>query len=278
MAGRVEGKVAFITGAARGQGRSHALRLAEEGADIIAIDICEPIPSVRYKSATEEDLAETVRQVEGLGRKIVASKADVRDYAAIEAAVNDGVAQFGRLDIVCANAGIMVFSHPTHETPAGDWADTIGINLTGVWHTVKAAIPHIIAGGRGGSIIMTSSVTGTKSAPNLAPYNAAKHGVIGLMKTVANELGPQLIRCNAIMPTNVATDMILNEAVFKTFRPDVEHPTQDMFEPIAQLFHSMPFPYIQPIDVSNAVLWLASDESRYVNGISLPVDMGSIAK
>jgi SDR family mycofactocin-dependent oxidoreductase len=278
MSGRVEGKVAFISGAARGQGRSHAVRLAQEGADIIAIDLCEQIPSVQYPGSTPEDLAETIREIESLDRRIVAVKADVRDFDAVKTAVDEGVAQLGRLDIVCGNAGIMLFGPETHETSARDWADTIDINLTGVWHTVKAAMPHIIAGGNGGSIVLTSSVAGVKSAPHLAPYNVAKHGVIGLMKTLALELAPRFIRVNAVLPTQVATTMIKNEAVYKLFFPEDEHPTLEQAEPVFQSLNAMPLPYVQPVDISNAVLWLASDEARYVTGVSLPIDLGSAIK
>jgi SDR family mycofactocin-dependent oxidoreductase len=189
MTGRVEGKVAFITGAARGQGRSHAVRLAEEGADIIAVDICAQIGSVPYEMATPADLAETVREVEALDRRIVAAEADVRDYAALKAALDDGVAQLGGLDIVSANAGIASFA-PAADLEEATWQDMIDVNLTGVWHAAKAAIPHLIAGGRGGSIVLTSSTAGLVALPNMAHYVAAKHGVVGLMRTLALELAP----------------------------------------------------------------------------------------
>ncbi len=278
MVGRVEGKVAFVTGGARGQGRSHAVRLAQEGADIIVVDLCEAIPGVMYKGSTEADLAETVRQIEALDRRVVATKADVRDFDALKSAVDDGVAQLGRLDIVSGNAGIMMFGPQTHETPASDWATTLDINLTGVWHAVKAAVPHMIEAGNGGSIILTSSVAGMKSAPHLAPYNAAKHGVLGLMKTLALELAPHMIRSNAVMPTQVGTDMILNDAVYKLFFPADEHPTLEQAKPIFQSINVLPIPYVEPIDISNAVLWLASDESRYVTGVALPIDCGALIK
>lgn len=226
MPGRVEGKVAFITGAARGQGRSHAIRLAQEGADIIAVDVCEPIPSIAryYPGATEDDLAETVRQVKALDRRVVANKADVRDYDQLKAALEDGVAQLGHVDIVVANAGVFAFGDQAHEVTDSDWQDVIDINQTGVWHTAKAAVPHLIEQGTGGSIINISSTAGLKGTPNVAAYSASKHAVVGIMRTLAIELAPHRIRVNTIHPTGVATDMILNEATFKLFVPDVERP------------------------------------------------------
>ncbi len=279
VTGRVEGKVALVTGAARGQGRSHALRLAQEGADIIAVDIAEDIESVKrfYHGATEADLAETVRQVEELDRRIVATKTDVRDYPALKGALDDGVAQLGRLDIVAANAGIFIFGDKTDEVTERDWDDVIDVNLTGVWHTVKAAIPHLRAKG-GGSIVITSSSAGLKGYANIAPYVASKHAVVGLMRTLANELAPDMIRVNSVHPTSVATDMILNEATYKLFAPEIEHPTQEQAAEIFQAMNALPIPWVEPVDISNAVLWLASDEARYVTGVTLPVDAGSTQK
>ena len=280
MAGRVEGKVAFITGAARGQGRSHAIRLAEEGADIIAVDIAAEIESVKrfYPGATEADLAETVRQVEALDRRIVARKADVRDYGALKQALDEGVAELGRLDIVSANAGIFVFGDPAHLVSEEDWRDVIDINLTGVWHTAKAAIPVLIEQGTGGSMVLTSSTAGLKGTPNVAEYTAAKHGVVGLMRTLALELAPHSIRVNTVHPTGVATDMILNEATFRLFLPDTEHPTQEEAAAVFATTNAMPVPWVEPRDISNAVLFLASDEARYVTGVPLPVDAGYTIK
>jgi SDR family mycofactocin-dependent oxidoreductase len=276
MAGRVEGKVAFITGAARGQGRSHALRLAEEGADIIAVDIAEDIASVRrfYPGATEADLAETVKEVEALDRRIVATKADVRDYAALKTALDEGVAQLGHLDIVSANAGIFIFGEQTHLVSEGDWQDVIDINLTGVWHTAKAAVPHLIEQGTGGSIIITSSTAGLKGTPNVAQYTASKHAVVGLMRTLALELAPHMIRVNSVHPTGVDTIMIQNDATRKLFLPDVADPTREEAAEAFQATNVLPVPWVEPRDISNAVLWLASDEARYVTGVTLPVDAG----
>jgi SDR family mycofactocin-dependent oxidoreductase len=278
MAGRVQGKVAFITGAARGQGRSHAIRLAQEGADIIAVDLLEDVPGIPYAGATEFDLAETVKQVESLDRRIVASKADVRNFAALQAAVDDGVAQLGRLDIVSANAGIGTSPHKSWEIDADTWQTMIDINLTGVFNTAKAAIPHLIAGGNGGAIILTSSAAGLQAYENIAHYVSAKHGVVGLMRTLALELAPYMIRVNSIHPTQVDTPMIQNEATYKLFRPDLEHPTREDFAPASQTVNALPIPWVEPVDISNAVLFLASDEGRYITGVTLPVDAGTVIK
>lgn len=278
MAGRLEGKVAFITGAARGQGRSHALRLAKEGADIIAIDVNRQLPTVLYPGATPEDLAETVRQVEALDRRIVATEADVRDYAALKAAVDDGVAQLGRLDIVSANAGI--FSNaPSDELTEEQWDEMIDINLKGVWLTAKAAIPHLRAAG-GGSIIITSSTAGLKGTANFVHYVAAKHGVVGIMRTLANELAADSIRVNTVHPTGVETDMIINDNLFELFMPDLpaEKRTKEEFASRMRGLNALPIEWVQPVDISNAVLFLASDEARYITGVTLPVDAGSTQK
>ena len=279
MPGRVEGKVAFVTGAARGQGRSHAIRLAEEGADIIAADLAAQVDSVPYAMATPDDLAQTVKEVEALDRRIVATQADVRDYGALKAALDDGVAQLGRLDIVAANAGIFSFGR-ADELPEQTWQDMIDVNLTGVWHAAKAAIPHLKAGGRGGSIILTSSTAGLTPFENFAHYTAAKHGVVGLMRTLALELAPDFIRVNSVHPTSVNTDMIHNSATYELFAPDLT-PDQRTREVLAERFqtlNALPIRWVEPRDISNAVLWLASDESRYVTGVTLPIDAGSLIK
>ena len=277
MTGRVEGKVAFITGAARGQGRSHAVRLAQEGADIIAVDLCDQVDSVPYQMATPEDLADTVKQVEALDRRIVATKADVRDYDALKKALDDGVARLGRLDIVSANAGIASFGR-AEELPEQTWQDMIDTNLTGVWHAAKAAIPHLIAGGRGGSIVLTSSAAGLKAYANAAHYVSAKHGVVGLMRTLALELAPHMIRVNSLHPTQVDTDMVMNEFTFKLFSPDKQNPTIEDFGPASQAMNALPVPWVEPVDISNALLFLASDEARYITGVTLPVDAGTVIK
>jgi (+)-trans-carveol dehydrogenase len=278
MAGRVAGKVAFITGAARGQGRSHAIRLAQEGADIIAVDLCGQMATVPYAMATPEDLAETVKQVEALDRRIVASQADVRDYGGVKAALDDGVAQLGRLDIVSANAGI--FSLGTlAEMDEATWQDVIDVNLTGVWHSVKAAIPHLRAAG-GGSVILTSSAAGLKASPNIGHYNSAKHGMVGLMRTLALELAADMIRVNSVHPTTVDTDMIQNSAAYELFAPDLPESerTREVLASRFEMINVLPVPWVEPVDISNAVLWLASDEARYVTGVTLPIDAGILTR
>jgi len=279
MAGRVEGKVAFVTGAARGQGRSHAIRLAEEGADIIAIDIAGQVDSVPYAMATPDDLAQTVKEVEALDRRIVATQADVRDYGAVKAALDDGVAQLGRLDIVAANAGIFSFGR-ADVLEEQTWQDMIDVNLTGVWHAAKAAIPHLKAGGRGGSIVLTSSTAGLMPFENMAHYTSAKHGVVGLMRVLAVELAPDFIRANSVHPTSVNTDMIQNAATYELFAPDLtpEQRTKEVLGERFQTLNALPIKWVEPRDISNAVLFLASDEARYITGITLPVDAGSLLK
>ncbi|HEY9263280.1 MAG TPA: mycofactocin-coupled SDR family oxidoreductase [Mycobacterium sp.] len=279
MAGRVEGKVAFITGAARGQGRSHAVRLAEEGADIIAVDICGPISdSSQIPPSTPHDLAHTADLVKGLDRRIVTAEVDVRDFDALKAAVDSGVEQLGRLDIVVANAGIGNGGQKLHKTSEVDWRDMIDVNLSGVWKTVKAAVPHLLSGGNGGAIILTSSVGGLKGYPNTGHYVAAKHGVVGLMRTFAVELGEHSIRVNSVHPTNVNTPLFMNEATKKLFRPDLEDPSLDDLAVAAKFMHVLPVGWVEPRDISNAVLFLASDEARYITGLTLTVDAGSMLK
>ena len=278
MAGRVEGKVAFITGAARGQGRSHAVRLAQEGADIIAIDICAPIEGMAGGPTTPKDLAETADLVKGHNRRIYTAEVDVRDYDAMKAAVDAGVEQLGRLDVIVANAGIGNGGATLDKTRESDWQDMIDINLGGVWKTVKAGVPHILAGGRGGSIILTSSVGGLKAYPHTGHYVAAKHGVVGLMRTFAVELGQHNIRVNSLHPTNVNTPLFMNEGTMKLFRPDLQNPGPDDMAVVAQMMHVLPIGWVEPEDISNAVLFLASDEARYITGVTLPIDAGSCLK
>ena len=278
MTGRVEGKVAFISGAARGQGRAHAVRLAQEGADIIAVDICKQIDSVQIPLSTPEDLAETADLVKGHNRRIYTAEVDVRDYDALKAAVDAGVEQMGRLDIIIANAGIGNGGATLDKTSELDWTDMIDVNLGGVWKTVKAGVPHILAGGRGGSIILTSSVGGLKAYPHTGHYVAAKHGVVGLMRTFAVELGAQNIRVNSVHPTNVNTPLFMNEGTMKLFRPDLENPGPDDMKVVGQLMHTLPIGWVEPEDIANAVLFLASDEARYITGVTLPVDGGGCLK
>jgi len=276
--GNLNGKVAFITGAARGQGRAHAVRLAADGADIIALDICRDIGSIDYPNAGPEDLDETAKLVEKEGRRIVARQADVRDADAVEQVVADGLAEFGRLDIVIANAGVIRLG------PDGDrrqtFRDIIDVNLIGVWNTVEAVIPALVDGGRGGSIVLTSSVNGFKAytSLHLGHYVASKHGVVGLMRAFAVELGQHMIRVNSVHPTFVNTPMVLNEGLYKLVRPDLENPGPDDLAPFCQTFHTLPIPWVEAEDISNAVLFLASDESRYITGVTLPIDAGQCLK
>ncbi|WP_448006326.1 mycofactocin-coupled SDR family oxidoreductase [Agromyces bauzanensis] len=268
MAGRVEGKVAFVTGAARGQGRSHALRLAEEGADIIAVDLCDHIPNVAYQSATEEDLAETVRQIEALDRRIIARKADVRDRDALKAVIDEGVAELGKLDIVVANAGIVVIA-AWDDTSVEVWDQTISTNLTGVWNTIQLTAPHLIAAG-GGSMILTSSAAGIKGLPFISAYVAAKHGVVGLMRAYATELAEHMIRVNTLHPTGVNTPMA-DPSTMAVYGPLLEaHPRVG-----AMMTNLLPIDMTEPRDQSNAVLFLASDEARYVTSMEFTVDAGN---
>ena len=219
----------------------------------------------------------TVALVEKAGRRIVARQADVRDFAGLQAVVDEGLHTFGHLDVVCANAGIASFG-PTWELSEQSWQDMIDINLTGVWHTIKATVPSMISAGRGGSIIITSSTAGLKGMANIAHYTAAKHGLVGLMRTLANEVAPHSIRVNTVHPTNVATDMILNDSTFHLFRPDIANPTQDdMIEAMSSL-NALPVPWVESDDVANAALFLASDEARYITGVALPVDAGCVIK
>jgi (+)-trans-carveol dehydrogenase len=275
--GRVDGKVAFITGAARGQGRAHAVRLAAEGADIIAVDVCDRIEHSVAVPATEEDLAKTAELVEKEGRRVFTRKVDVRDYDALKAAVDDGVAELGRLDIVCVNAGVWTYGL-SHELPEAEWRDIIDIVLTGAWHTTKATIPILLAQNEGGSIILTSSMGGIKGWPNLSHYVAAKHGVIGLTRSLANELGPHSIRVNAICPGTVDTALVQNQATYDLFAPDLVNPTREQAAERFATITGMPVPWVQPEDIASAVLYLASDDGRYVSGTTLSVDAGSFAK
>ena len=278
MTGRVEGKVAFITGAARSQGRSHALRLAEEGADIIAVDLAGPVDSIAmYPPASEQDLDETVRLVEALDRRIVATKVDVRDSGALKAAVDDGVAQLGRLDIVLGNAGVFEIQ-PALEVTDDAWREMIDINLTGVWNTCKAALPHLIEGGRGGAIVLTSSTAGLKGTPNTIHYTAAKHGVVGIMRTLAMEFASHSIRVNTVHPCAVDTVMIQNKKTWGLFTPDEPDPSQDKAETVFASLNALPVPWVESRDISNAILFLVSDEARYITGVTLPVDAGYTAK
>jgi SDR family mycofactocin-dependent oxidoreductase len=277
--GVLEGKVAFVTGAARGQGRSHAVRLAQEGADIIAVDACATPDWLSYPLATEEDLAETVKEVEALDRRISARKADIRDLAAVGAVLEEGTAELGgRLDVVAANAAIISWPRDTWAIDVAEFRELIDVTLTGTFITVKAAVPIMIAAGNGGSITLTSSGAAITAGRGLADYKAAKNGVLALKDTLAYELAEHFIRVNAVCPTAVDTPMIHNENLHRAFRPDLEHPGRDDVAGGFAEMNLLPIPWVDPVDVSNAIVWLASDAARYVTGITLPVDAGNHLK
>lgn len=270
MAGSLHGRVAFITGAARGQGRSHAVRLAAEGADIIALDICAPASaSVTYPPATPEDLDETARLVEGQGRKILTRVLDVRDDAALRELVADGMEQFGRLDIVVANAGVLSWGR-VWELTDEQWDAVIGVNLTGTWRTLRATVPAMIEAGNGGSIVVVSSSAGLKATPGNGHYSASKHGLTALTNTLAIELGEYGIRVNSIHPYSVETPMIEPEAMMEIVG---RHPS---------FVHSFPPMPVQPNgfmtadEVADVVAWLAGDGSGTLTGTQIPVDKGAL--
>jgi SDR family mycofactocin-dependent oxidoreductase len=267
--GKLEGKVAFITGAARGQGRSHAIRLAQEGADIIAVDICRQLASAGYEMSTPEDLEQTVKEVEALDRRIVARQADVRDVKAMQQAFDEGSAELGSVSIVLANAGLGPGGSVSDEE---QWEDTIGVNLTGVWNTGRVAIPSLIKAGQGGAIVLTSSTGGLigagLDAAGMLAYTASKHGVIGLMRSWANYLAPHFIRVNTVAPTTVKTPM--------SGGGNVAEIIQHVPQLAGSLLNAMPVEAVEAIDVSNAIAWLVSDEARYVTGTVVPVDAGNV--
>jgi SDR family mycofactocin-dependent oxidoreductase len=272
--GRVSGKVAFITGAARGQGRAHAIRLAEEGADIVAVDACAPITTVPYDLPTPDDLAETAKLVEEHDRRVLTRQLDVRDLAGLDGMVADAVAEFGHIDIVVANAGIAAFG-PSWELTEEQWEEMIAVNLTGVWKTTKAVIPTMIEAGRGGSIILTSSMAGLWPFAGLGHYVAAKHGVTGLMRTLAVELAPYDIRVNSVHPTIVHTDMVHNPATYSLFLPHLENPTREEATDAFHFMHALNVSGCEPYDISNLVLFLACDESRRITGTTQVIDAGA---
>lgn len=274
--GLLDGTVAFITGVARGQGRSHAVRLAEEGADIIGIDALHDYDTMAYAMGTPADLDETTRLVEQTGQRMIAMVTDVRDRAGVTEAVRAGVAELGRLDIVCVNAGISQPGGPLWQQSSAEWDDVIAVNLTGAFNTLAAVVPAMLEAGNGGSIIVTSSGAGLKSFQNLAAYNASKFGVIGLARTLANELATEQIRVNVICPGTVGTPMVTaNESQFPLFRPDLDNPTLEDCKPAFASMMPMGLPWVEAQDISHAVVFLASDHARYITGICLPVDQGS---
>lgn len=272
MTGRLRGKTAVITGAARGIGRAQAVRFAEEGADIIAIDVCGPIESVQVPPSTPQDLAETARLVEQAGGRIVTEIVDVRNE--LRDVVDRGAAEFDGIDIVCATAGITSRGAAIELSEAA-WRTMLDINLTGVWNTCTATAPHLIERGAG-SMVLTSSIAGLRGLVGVAHYTAAKHGVVGLMLSLAHDLAPHGVRVNCVHPTNVDTPLIQNDVVRSGFRPDLDRPpTRDEFATAATQMNLLAVPWVQPVDIANASLFLASDEARYITAISLPVDAGS---
>lgn len=275
--GSLQGLVALVTGAGRGQGRSHAVRFAEEGADVVAVDIAAPIATIGYDMATEQDLKQTAQLVEAAGGRVLAAVADVRDQAALDGVVEQTMSTFGRLDVVVANAGVISYGN-LWEVPEQQWRDVIDVNLNGIYHTVHAAVPAMLAAGNGGSIVLTSSVLGFKGTTGASSYVATKHAVNGLTRSLANELGPHRIRVNSVNPSNVATDMVLNPTTLGLFRPDLETPTPDDVREVMTAMHPYPVPWVDSVDVSNAIVFLASDAARYITGISLPIDAGLLAR
>ncbi|HEX3705845.1 MAG TPA: mycofactocin-coupled SDR family oxidoreductase [Mycobacteriales bacterium] len=281
MAGRLEGKVAFITGAARGQGRSHAVRMAQEGADIIAVDICRQIDSNPYPLSTPEDLAETERLVKELGRRVIARQADVRSRPELQEALEAGIRDLGKLDIVVANAGILPMAMGTPERL--DFSDAVDVDLVGVINTVVASLPSLT---QYSSIIITGSTAGmmpnTTDNPAMGPgsagYGWSKRILIEYTEQLALQLAPEFIRVNCVHPTNVNTHLLHNDGLYSVFRPDLENPTREDVEPAFTYFQAMPVPYVEPVDISNLVLFLASDESRYITGQQIRVDAGSYLK
>lgn len=271
---RLSGKVALITGAARGIGRAQALRFAQEGAEIIGIDLCGPIETVRVPHSTREDLDQTVREVGAIGGRMTTAVADVRDRETLRAAVDDAVGRHSGLDIVCATAGITSRGSAVVLTEAA-WRTMLDVNLTGVFHTCQVSAPHLIARG-GGAMVLVSSIAGLRGLPGVAHYSAAKHGVVGLMRSLANELAPHHVRVNTVHPTNVDTPLIQNDTVRGAFRPDLRRsPTRDEFADAAKAMNMLDIPWVEPVDVANACLFLASDEARYITAVTLPVDAGS---
>jgi SDR family mycofactocin-dependent oxidoreductase len=274
MTGRVAGKRALVTGAALGQGRAHAVRLAEEGADLVLVDLLTDYPDVPYPMGTAADLEETVALAEKAGARVTSHVADVRDRAAMDRVVGEA----GPVDVVVANAGICPAGTPFWEVSERQWQAVMDVNAKGVWTTVSAVAPRMIEAGTRGSIVVTASVLGLKGGRNMADYSAAKHAVVGLMRSMALDLAPHMIRVNALCPNSVDTNMINNETIFQRFRPDLENPRrEDTVEGFKSLT-VMPVPWLEPVDIANAMLWLASDESRYVTGVTLPVDLGGCLK
>ncbi|EME16708.1 mycofactocin-coupled SDR family oxidoreductase [Rhodococcus triatomae] len=279
--GRVEGKVAFVTGAARGQGRSHAVRLAEEGADIIAVDLCKDMSSIGYPMATPEDLEETSRLIEKHGRRVVAIEADVREADQMRRAIEQGIAELGKLDIVVAQAGVAGMKG---EPAVQAWCDVVNTNLVGTINAVQAALPHL---SEGASIIATGSLAAMMDVSKVdqpgkdlggVAYVFSKRALSQYVHELATHLAPRRIRANVVHPTNCNTDMLQSEPMYRSFRPDLEKPTRADAEPAFHVQQAMPVPYVEPEDISDTVLFLASDEAKYVTGMQMRVDAGGYLK
>jgi len=272
---QLSGQVAFISGAARGQGRSHAVRLAQEGASIIGFDLCGQIDTVPFDMSTTDDLAETARLVKEAGGDMLAVQADVRSQEEVDGVLQAGLERFGQVDIVLGNAGILHNYKKTWQIEDEDFRNVIDVNVTGVWHTVKAAVPHMIERREGGAIVLTGSGASVSGIPNLGGYVAAKHAVLGLMRTLAKELGRYQIRVNAVMPGNCNTPMFDNEGIHRLYVPEAEEPARETFLERSAAMSPMRNPYVEPGDVSEAIAWLVSPAGRYVSGVALPVDGGT---
>ncbi|MGQ4513427.1 mycofactocin-coupled SDR family oxidoreductase [Streptomyces sp. DW26H14] len=270
---RVAGKVALVTGAARGMGRSHAVRLAQEGADIIAVDLCAELETTPYPGANNQDLASTTQLVEKLGRRALARQADIRNSEQLQSVVDEAMAEFGHIDVVCANAGMSSFGFSWELTDEA-WQEIIDVNLTGSWKTVKAVIPHMIERGEGGSLVFISSTAGLIGVPTMAHYTASKHGVVGLMRALAAELAPHNIRVNSVNPGNVDTPMVNNAQMRQLYLPEVPDPTPEAANNVMKEMSALPVGWLDSQGVSDAVVYLASEEARHVTGITLPVDAG----
>jgi SDR family mycofactocin-dependent oxidoreductase len=277
MSNGLEGKVAFITGVARGQGRAHALRLAREGVDIIGVDICAEIDSMDYPNSSLDDLEETTKLVANLGRRMVARQADVRDFQALKVAFDEGFAEFGRLDIILVNAGIIRIGSESDDF-LGDWNDVIDTNLTGAFHTIRVALPAMRAGGRGGSIVLTSSTAGLKGLNTLQAssfaYTAAKRGLVAMMQSLAQVLAPEWIRVNTVHPTGVRSGMSQNPVADRLMAEAAAGGDTH----ISGMQNALPIPLLEPEDIANAVAFLVSDEARAVTGVQFPVDAGYSVK
>jgi len=271
----LDGAVAFISGAARGQGRSHAIRLARAGARIIAFDICQDIPEVVYPLASEDDLAYTAELVENEGGEIVTSIADVRDLEQVQAALEAGISRFGRVDIGLANAGILGNMGPTWQDTPESMKAVLDVNVVGVWNVIRAVAPVMIEQAEPAAIVLTASGAGIKGIPNVGSYVASKHAVIGLMKTSAKELAPHGIRVNAVLPGTANTPMVQNEPMMRLHCPDIAEPTAADFAQRSSVGNPFGIPWVEAEDVSEAVLWLVSPEARYITGASVPVDGGT---